>query len=106
MGVGMVAAVNPYDTQLAIAETMQEFVDLEDRSKAIGTLVYTGEEQEVIDQYENALLGYAKECFSLFINGDMSLDDDWDSYLSMLQQMGLEELTAAKQTAFDRMNQH
>ncbi len=105
-GVGMVAAVNPYDTQLAIAETMQEFVDLEDRSKAIGTLVYTGEEQEVIDQYENALLGYAKECFSLFINGDMSLDDDWDSYLSMLQQMGLEELTAAKQTAFDRMNQH
>ena len=39
-------------------------------------------------------------------NGDMSLDDDWDSYLSMLQQMGLEELTAAKQTAFDRMNQH
>ena len=104
-GVGMVASPNPYDTQLALAETMQEYVNLDDRSKSIGTLVYTEEEQEVIDQYEKALLGYAKECFSLFINGDMSLDDDWDGYVETLQQMGLKELTDVKQAAFDRMNQ-
>ncbi len=103
-GVGMVAADNPYDTQRTIAQTLGEYIALTDRSLAIGALVYSEQEQEIVNEYENALLNYAKESFSLFMNGDMSLENDWDAYLETLSNMGLDELTAAKQTAYNRMN--
>ena len=103
-GAGMVASDNPYDTQIKLAETLAEYIALGDRSKSIGTLVYSEEEQEIVNEYEPTIQTYVRECFSLFINGEMDIETQWESYLEQLSAMGLEELTQAKQSAYQRMN--
>ena len=103
-GTGMVASDNPYDTQIKLAETLAEYIALGDRSKSIGTLVYSEEEQEIVNEYEPTIQTYVRECFSLFINGEMDIETQWESYLEQLSAMGLEELTQAKQSAYQRMN--
>ena len=41
-----------------------------------------------------------------FINGDLDIDDDavWESYVADIEGMGIADLTAIVQTAYDRVN--
>ena len=44
---------------------------------------------------------YFKESFARFVVGDLSLDNDWDSFQQMLSQLGLEDYLAITQEAYD-----
>ncbi len=39
-----------------------------------------------------------------FIIGDLDIDSKWDSYISELKSIGVEELIKTAQSAYDRAN--
>jgi len=45
---------------------------------------------------------YVGESIIKFITGELSIDNDWDSYISTIKSMGIEEALQYKQAAYDR----
>lgn len=45
---------------------------------------------------------YCLENILKFINGDLSVEEDWDAYVSVLNEMGVEKAAAIVQAAYDR----
>ena len=74
-------------------------------AQTVKALVYTAEEQEVIDTYQAAYKEYMKEARAEFITGakDPSDDAQWEAYLKELEANGLEELLEVVQNAWTRM---
>ena len=67
-------------------------------------VTYTEEEQETMMTYVD-IANYVKSMETKFIMGEVSLDD-WDSYVNTLYSMGLEDIIAVKQAAYDRWNKN
>lgn len=67
-------------------------------------LRYTEEENEEVIALEGQLNPYIDQMTAEFVTGRKSFDE-WDAYVDMMYQMGLEELLGYVQTAVDRMNQ-
>ena len=65
-------------------------------------LIFTDEEQKIVDEYQNVLNDYVMESVGRFVTRDLSLEDDWDNYVASIDAMGLEEYLGAIQSAFDR----
>lgn len=69
-------------------------------------LTYSVEEAEIIAKYETELDTYLDEAIAKFITGALSVEDDFDDFVMQLHNVyGLDELQAAKQSAFKRFNQ-
>ena len=49
------------------------------------------------------MMDYVTSSMAEFITGNRSLDD-WDNYLQTLDDMGLDEYVALRQSGFDRAN--
>lgn len=47
---------------------------------------------------------YIKQNVSKFINGDLSLDSDWDTYVDALKKIGIDEYVAIYQSVYDNLN--
>ena len=69
----------------------------------IASLAFTAEETEEISEIRATLKTYTKECKIRFITGDMSIENEWDSYLEELNQIGLERFLEVSQIAYDRV---
>ena len=54
------------------------------------------------DRIATNLDSYWKECMAKFVRGEMSLDNDWDTYLKELENIGLSRLLEIYQAAYDR----
>lgn len=74
--------------------------------EVIYSLVYTADEQEVIDEYKNLYKGFMKEARAKFVTGllDPNNDADWAQYLNELKLNGEAELLEVAQSAYDRMS--
>lgn len=66
--------------------------------------VATAEQLEKISEIQTDLNTYYKELLSDLIMGRKSMDD-WDRYISELQELGLDELISITQARYDRANQ-
>lgn len=42
------------------------------------------------------------KCSLRFITGEADLDDEWDAYVSSIENMGIEDCVALVQAAYDR----
>jgi putative aldouronate transport system substrate-binding protein len=64
---------------------------------------FTVEENEEIAKYENDFLTYAQETALKFMTGALELNDDsWNEYVSTCESMGLNDILAVYQTAYDQ----
>ena len=70
-------------------------------SEFISKLPYTTEETEAISVSSTDIQNHFKEMTTAFIMGTRSLDE-WDNYITELNNMGLENYTAVAQAAYDR----
>ena len=52
---------------------------------------------------EVQLENYIDSCRANFVTGDLSLDDDWDTYLAELENLGLSRYLELKQEAYDNV---
>lgn len=66
-----------------------------------GSILLTDDEQSVISQYEVDIVTYTDEMIVKFITGQTSLDQ-FDTFVTDLKNLGLEEVLAVKQAQLDR----
>lgn len=70
--------------------------------KLVGSLAYTADEISMMGTAKADLETYAAESATRFIIGEMSLENDWASYLANLESMGLSQYLSLSQIAYDR----
>jgi len=63
----------------------------------------TKEEQDKVNKIQTDLKTYVDQMEAKFIVGDTPLSK-WDEYIATVQKIGVNELVAIYQTAFDRWN--
>ena len=68
----------------------------------IVTLPTTAEEAEEIAEVNKVVQSYWKTAAANFVTGEWDIDKQWDTYLSELEKMGIADLLAVYQTAYDR----
>jgi putative aldouronate transport system substrate-binding protein len=93
----------PADHTVPLGRSIEPVIKAAQPNPIVG-LVYNAQEQEVMDEFHSTILGYVRESYARFITGDLSIDRDWDSYVAAFNQMGLQEVIRATQSAWDRMN--
>ena len=67
-------------------------------------LVYTDEESEEMSTLKADLSSYLQQMKSEFIRGESDVDSDavWEEYLAKVKEIGVDELLAIEQSAYDR----
>ena len=65
-------------------------------------VTYTTEESETKSELEATIETYCEECRLKFIIGDMDIENDWDSYVAEVENMGLDEMMEIYQNAYER----
>lgn len=68
-------------------------------------LKFTEEEQNVLSSKWTSISEYVDQSLAEFIAGVRSVDTDWDAYVSQISAMGIDDVLAAYQAAYDRFNQ-
>ncbi|MCQ2437124.1 MAG: extracellular solute-binding protein [Clostridia bacterium] len=66
------------------------------------TQTYTDEEYELIDLSRSDVLAYFKEMRAKFITGEADIATEWDSYVSTMYSLGLQDWIDAEQSISDR----
>ena len=84
------------------AEGFKLYADNKWTVKAFPTLSQTTDEARVISDKGTALTTYMKETQQNWIMGNKDVDASWDQYIADMNSLGLEELLAAYQAAYDR----
>lgn len=64
-------------------------------------LAYTAEQSKQITQYTTTIENYVSQSMVQFITGSLSVESDWDAYLSMLGSLDLSGFRELLQTAYD-----
>lgn len=65
-------------------------------------LVFTSDEREAIGTKKAEIEEYIKVTRVGFINGTISIDDKWDEYCNTIKSMGIDDIVAIYQQAYDR----
>lgn len=60
------------------------------------------EEIATVQQYYTDISTYAAEQIGKFLIGESSLDENWDSFVSTIESMGIDQVVAAYESAGDR----
>lgn len=96
-------------TYLSYNEAQKEAVDIwmtafgsSDATFPQDYVTYTTDESETKSELESTIQTYCEECRLKFIVGDMDIEKDWDSYVTAVENMGLDELLEIYQAAYDR----
>lgn len=103
--VGQAWGGNLGNTQYQITSAVSYYQGKEPEH-LVANLVFTQEEADAISDSSITIPDYINESIARFITGDLDIEDDnaWNNYLNELDKMGLDELTAVYQSAYDRMN--
>lgn len=102
--VGQAWDGNLGNTQYQVTSAVPYFEGREPEH-VVGTLIFTQEEADAIADSNTVIINYIDESIARFITGDLDVDDDtvWENYLKELDNMGLSDLMAVYQSAYDRM---
>lgn len=76
-----------------------------DGTMAISSNVTMTTEQKEAESYKASdIMTYANQMISQFANGDSDIDSEWDTFVSNLKEMGIEECIELEQAAYDAAN--
>lgn len=65
-------------------------------------LSFTDDENDTISLYLSDIETYVTECISKFFTGAMDVEADYDTFVATLNKMGIDEIKAVYQAAYDR----
>ena len=65
-------------------------------------VAFTEDEQKVYDRTWSSIRDYMLERQQGWILGNGDVNEDWDAYIAQLDDMGMQELLAVMQSAYDR----
>ena len=66
------------------------------------TVKFTGEEADELSLLETDLKSYCDQQITKFIIGDLSIEAEFDNYVSECNRRGLARILEIRQTAYDR----
>lgn len=66
------------------------------------TLVYTADESNRLNTLKTDITMYVEQACGQFITGELDIEENWDTYISTLESIGLDEIVAIEQAAYDR----
>lgn len=76
-----------------------------DGTMAISSNVTMTTEQKEAESYKASdIMTYANQMISQFANGDIDIDAQWDTFISNLKDMGIDECIKLEQAAYDAAN--
>lgn len=102
IGVQTAASVIAKQSEEAV-EAMQMWADTDMPKHQMPMITQTQAETEAITGKLNAISSYSEEMWYAFISGETPLTDEtWADYKDQLDSMGLADVVAAKQAAYDR----
>lgn len=70
----------------------------------LNSLVLTEDESDTYNDAWTDINAYITESTAKFITGDLDIESGWDSFISDLEQMGLQDVIDVYQAAYDRAN--
>ena len=65
----------------------------------------TEEESAIIADISDDLVSYIWDMTGKFIVGAEDIDEKWDSYVSHVKELGVDDILAVKQAQYDRMEE-
>ena len=68
----------------------------------VNNMRFTEEENDTIVLHDTEIEMYSMEMRGKFIAGISDIDGEWDVYVNTIKSMGLDDVLAAYQTAYDR----
>lgn len=71
--------------------------------KLLPQLHYTDSEYEQIEEALTNIPAYVEQSIAEFITGTRNVDSDWEDYVKILNDMGLEEMLKISQDAYNRV---
>ncbi len=92
------AVVNP--ATAAGQEALNPFMDY----SVYPALLFDQDTSDRLVILNKDLNDYLKQTCAKFVNGDLSLETDWATYVDTLKQIGIEEFVSIYQTAYDNLN--
>lgn len=84
------------------ARTGAKVVEPDALDYALPSLLFSTEEQTKLAPLSADIEKFATESRDRFISGDLNIDDGWDSYVTTLQQMGLDDYMELQNTSYSR----
>ena len=99
-----VAKEGNYNHSLPIGATIKRELDYVNTENRVAGMIFTAEEQEVVNEFRSSIESAVTEAYTLFVTGNRDLDSEWESYVKSLYDMGLEPYMEALQSCWDRMN--
>lgn len=95
---GIPGVLNPNTLQYPNVANSQDKVPKE----IVYNIIYLSDEMDKISDIRNSLNSYVNECATRFVTGDMSIEKDWDAYISELNKIGLKQFVEISQVAYSR----
>ncbi len=86
---------------------LDEYDDLRENCNWVSPSVtkvtcYTDAERDKLDLCKTDVISYWEEMRDKFLTGAASVENDWDTYVSTINTLGLETMTEAYQSVYDR----
>lgn len=69
----------------------------------VSRLIFTEDENLAVSEIQTSLKTYVDECIMYFMNGTMSVDNDWDEFIATVESIGLDYFIEVAQGCYDRM---
>ena len=110
MNIGRADALEGYVTdtpsnnqarQIGFAESVFPYMEKEPFEQ--GLLVFTEEQQDVIDNHWTEIDTYVKQMQVEFITGVTDIATGWDVYCNTLEKMGINDVVTVYQEAYDKL---
>jgi len=100
---GLQGDINTNIEFLLYKETIEKYVPYgAPASMVLPPLVFDEVQSATIGDYQTVIKSYVNEMTVRFINGDISLDTGWDSYVKELYNKGLDKYLEVYQKAYDQ----
>lgn len=99
-----VAPEDPYSSkgyEIRLHEATYLYDDGYAPEQVFPPLYMAAEQVTELTQIKTPLIDFFRESMARFITGDLSIEDDWDKYLSDLESLGIQKYVDLNQTAYD-----
>lgn len=67
----------------------------------VPSLTFEGDDAKIVTEGTLTIGGYVSQAQVQFIDGNLDIEKDWDTYIQKLKDMGVEEYIAAYQRSYD-----
>jgi putative aldouronate transport system substrate-binding protein len=90
-----------YNIEQILFDETKNFYEPFRTKKSLPILVYDADDVNTLMDINTNIQNYGQEAMAMFVTGEMSLDNDWDTYVQTMYDLGLQTLIDVNQKTYD-----